>query len=252
MNNQDILFAGLMGSKALETLARLDIVQNELTKHVLPVIPFLPFQNKTGIETAVSSQNNTVWKSQSVMVGRQDPRISEEKQFFPLSFSFEDSSTRWLFPYEPLISINGGNNIVKRSVAKQGSEKNGMPMTGTIKERWSQKDYEITITGLLFGDLMKGKPEDCYPKTQLTKLLNFLTKTGTIKVFSHPLEILGINQIVIEDFSFPFTKGENVQAYEIKALSDFNYNLLVQLQEPKPENKPNYDFLESNLIKYSK
>lgn len=252
MNNQDILFAGLMGSKALETLARLDIVQNELTKHVLPVIPFLPFQNKTGIETAVSSQNNTVFKSQSSIVGRQDPQISEERQFFPLSFSFEASNTKWLFPYEPLISINGGNNIVKRSVAKQGAEKNGMPMTGTIKERWSQKDYEITITGLLFGDLMKGKPEDCYPQTQLTKLLSFLTQAGTIKVFSHPLEILGINRIVIEDFSFPFTKGENAQAYEIKALSDCNYNLLVELEDPKPQNQPVYDFLETNLIKYNK
>lgn len=234
MNNQDIVFAALMGSKAIETLARLDIVQNELTKHVLPFVPFLPFQNKTGIETVGSSQNNTVFKSQSSTVGRQDPQISEERQFFPLSFRFVDSKTKWLFPYEPLISINGGNNIVKRSVAKQGSESNGMPMTGTIKERWSQKDYEITITGVLFGDLMKGKPEDCYPKDELTKLLSYLTKVGSIEVFCHPFEILGINRIVIEDFSFPFTKGENVQAYEIKAISDCNYNLLLSIEAPKP------------------
>lgn len=208
MNNQDILFAGLMGSKALETLGRLEIVQNELGKHVLPAIPFLPFQN--------------------MYLNKQDTPLAEEHQFFPVSFSFGNSETRWTFPYEPMVSVSGGNNIVQRNVSKQIKEIGGSLQTGTIKERWSQKDYEITITGVLFGDLMKGKPEDCYPTALMTKLMQYLTKSKEITIYCELLNVLGILKIVITDFSFPFTKGENVQSYEIKALSDFNYDLLLE------------------------
>lgn len=255
MNNQDISFAGLMGSKAIETLRNLDLVQNNLQKHVLPVLPFLPFSNKTIIQNIASEKQSEAWKEeknrQKNAIWQADPVLSQEQQFFPLYFSFEDSSTKWLFPYEPIINITGGNNIVTRNVAKQSHENSGI-LSGTIKERWSQKDYEITITGVLIGQQLRGKPEECYPKDDLTKLLAFLTNAGNIIVYCHPFEILGINRIVIKDFSFPFTKGENVQAYEIQALSDFNYNLLLAIETPKPENKGTYDFLEENLFKYKK
>lgn len=253
MNNQDILFAGLMGSKAVETLRNLDLVQNNLQKHVLPLLPFLPFRNITTIQNIATENKSVQWKNerqlQKTTIWESDTKLSQEQQFFPLYFSFGDSSTKWRFPFEPLINITGGNNIVTRNVAKQ-SPQNGEVISGTIKERWSQKDYDITITGFLVGKNLRGTPDECYPKDDLTKLLKFLTNAGNIKVFCHPFEILGINRIVIQDFSFPFTKGENVQAYEIKALSDFNYNLLIAIETPKPENKGTYDFLEENLFKY--
>ena len=67
-------------------------------------------------------------------------------------------------------------------------------------------------------------------KTYLVqKLKEVLTHAKQVKVNCAPLELLGINDIVIDDFSFPFTKGENVQAYEIKACSDFSYNLLMKI-----------------------
>ena len=31
--------------------------------------------------------------------------------------------------------------------------------------------------------------------------------------------------------NFPFTKGENVQAYEISVKSDFDYNLLLEEED---------------------
>lgn len=232
MNNQDILFGALMGSNKVQTLERMNIIQNDLYNKVLPPIPFLPIQNQTTVQGVAGSQNSTIWKSQNISVGKQDLPLSEEQQFFPLSFSFDKDSQLWRFPYEPMVSISGGNNIVKRNVAKHGTETNGMPMTGTIKERFSQKDFEITITGVLFGELLTGKPEDCFPRTLMTTLLNYLTKSGSLNVYCEPLNILGILKIVIEDFSFPFTKGENVQAYEIKASSDMNYNLLMEIEIP--------------------
>jgi hypothetical protein len=223
MNNTDILFASIIGGKAFETLERLELVENELTKHVLPAIPFLPFRDTIQIQN--KTQNNgfkaTIWEADSPQ--------PKEKQFFPLSFSFSESGVNWLFPYEPLVSISGGNNIVKRNVSKIGTDKKGNLLTGTIKERWSQKDYEITITGVLIGKKLNGRPEDCYPKKKLTELFEFLTAQKIIYCYCHLFEPLGINQLVIEDFSFPFTKGENVQAYEIKAVSDSNHKLLLEI-----------------------
>jgi hypothetical protein len=219
MNNQDILFASLMGSKAIQTLERLDIVQNELTKHVLPTIQFLPFRNISGVQEVNQATQSNIWEA--------DPPQSYDKQFFPLLFSFTEDGVKWLFPYEPLISVSGGNEILKTKVAKLRNA-TGIQQSGTIKQRIRPKDYQITITGVLIGKKLIGKPEDCYPKDQLKPLLEFLKSAKEVWVFCPLLELLGINKIAIEDYSFPFTKGQNVQAYEIKALSDYDYNLIIK------------------------
>ncbi|MEY4902580.1 MAG: hypothetical protein RLZZ292_395, partial [Bacteroidota bacterium] len=149
---------------------------------------------------------------------------TESQQYFPLSFSFGDppAYTRWLFPYEPMLTITSGNVITESNVAKQGS------IRGTVKERWSMKDWDITITGVLFGALINGKPEDSFPAEKMRELMEFLVAAKTINVYNHALAELGILKVVIYDYSFPFTKGENVQAYEIKCKSDDYFDLLIK------------------------
>lgn len=220
MGNQDILFASLVGSKVVKMIPRLNAVQNELMKHVLPPIPFLPFRNDEGVIEVSAEAYLNLWEA--------DKPLSKEQQFFPFSLSIDEGKTFFRLPYEPLISISGKNVIAKRRVAKWNSE-NSKQLTGTIKERWAQDDYEITITGVLMGSLLRGNMEDCFPRADFEKLKEVLTHAKQIKVNCAPLELLGINDIVIDDFSFPFTKGENVQAYEIKACSDFAYNLLLKI-----------------------
>ena len=216
LTNQDILFASLMGSNAVGTYQRLQLVQNELSKHVLPNIPFLPLQqNDNSVGSADVKGNFTL--------NQADAETPEAQQFFPLSFSFTEDGTKWLFPYEPMINIGSGNNIVKRNVAKQGDK-----LVGTIKERWSRKDFDIQVTGVLIGSLLKGPVSECYPKKQLEALFNFLIYSKEIYVYCEPLLLMGITKVVVEDYSFPFTKGENVQAYDIKLISDFSYNLLIK------------------------
>lgn len=203
MTNKDLIFSALMGSGSFKMIERLNIVHNDLTKKGLPNIPFL----------------NTIPEVDS---------IPEKKQYFPLSFSFTEKGTKWTFPFEPMISISGGNTIQKANVSKHGLDKKGNQLAGTTKTRMHRKDYDITITGILMGKKLKGKPADCFPIKQMTDLFNYLIHSGSLYVYSHPLETLGINHIVIEDYSFPFTKGENMQAYEIKALSDYPYSLIVK------------------------
>ncbi len=215
-SNTDILYASLLGSKVAEQIPRFTEVENVLMKHVLPPIKFLPLNNQEFVEaSAKDTLKVELWKA--------DNPTAEGGQFFPLSFMGDDG--KWfLLPYEPMINIQGKNTIVRRNVAKAKG------MVGSIKERWNRADYEITITGVLIGSIMTGDVGECFPKKDFERLRHFMESAKTIGVLCPPFELLGINKIVIEDFSFPFTKGENVQAYEIKAYSDHPYDLLMPVK----------------------
>lgn len=217
LTNEDILIGSLLGSTVVEQIPRFEAVQNELSKHVLPPINFLPIRST---DSNVSSVND----DRDLELWMEEKQISEENQFFPLSFrSSKDEGNWWLLPWEPMITISASNVIAKRRVAKAGKNQ-----IGTIKERFSTDDYQITITGALIGNKMLGKPAETYPRFEMEKLRDYLLTAEAIEVKCEALQILNINKIVIEEMSFPFTKGENVQAYEIKAVSDFPYNLIYK------------------------
>ena len=143
--------------------------------------------------------------------------------FFPLSLETA-SGKRFDFPVEPLVSISGKNKIARRQTAKKGEG------IGTIKEYWSTDDWTITIKGLLYGPRITGAPEQTYPRMDLEALRDILLTPESLRVYCEPLQLLGINRLVIESFQFPFTKGENVQAYVIKAYSDFTPEILLEIK----------------------
>lgn len=225
LNNQEILFLSLQGTEKLNLIEDLKLL-GENYPNVAPVLPF-PFKTN---ETNVSPVN---WNNPVFDSWKQKDMINEEKQFFPLSFSFTETGTKFLFPYEPLVSISGGKNIKKRNVSRsEVLRKNSKgqileQQSGTVKERFIANDFQIDITGLLVGENMIGNPNQCFPKKQMIDLFEFLIHVGSIYVYHYQLSILGINKIVIEDYSFPFTKGENVQAFNIKCLSDSNFKLEI-------------------------
>lgn len=216
-NEKSILFASLLGSKVAQQIPRFETVQNEIGKRVLPPISFLPFKNNpVKINDPEGNFNpGELWMA--------DAPKSESEQFFP--FTFIDGKNRYTLPYEPMISISSANNIVERTVAKAG---NDAQYEGTVKERWSRGDWEIKITGVLIGSILTGDVSQCFPKSDFEKLRDILQLRKNWKINCSPLELLGINSIVIYDMNFPFTKGENVQAYEITAKSDFDFNLLLE------------------------
>ncbi len=222
LSNNEILYASILGSKVVEQIPRFALVENELSKHVVPSIPFLPFKNKITVNEADSSEINSSnnWKATA-------PNI--DGQFFPLSFrkvlaTNPESEPWYTFPYEPMINISGKNKIVRRSVAKAQN------FIGTIKEYWSQDDYEISITGALIGAIQLGSVQDCYPINDFEKLRDYCTSPLGVQVKCEPFQLLGIDYLIVEDFQFPFTKGENVQAYELKCYSDFSADFLLEIE----------------------
>lgn len=215
--NDEIVFASLLGSKISKSLPNFRLVQNELSKHVLPPIPFIPEDKTREVEPVRSTPINSVSTATP-------PNI--EKQFFPLTFRRPVPGESWYtFPYEPIINVSGKNIIVKRRPAK--AEK----FIGSIKERWSQDDYQITITGAIIGEIRTGSPGEVFPREDFERLRDYCTSPEGIEVRCELLQLLGINNLVVDDFRFPFTKGGNVQAYEISASSDFSSDFLLEIED---------------------
>lgn len=132
----------------------------------------------------------------------------------PLRFQLEESGAQeWLFPMEPMISVNGQNILVRRNVSKG-------KIRGSIKERWTQDDYSVRIEGILMG--MDGK----YPEADVAKLRSFC-EAGHVKALNPLLEIFGISQLATESWDIPFTSGTINQNYTIQAYSDDIYKLLL-------------------------
>ena len=132
----------------------------------------------------------------------------------PLRFQLEESGAQeWLFPMEPMISVNGQNILVRRNVSKG-------KIRGSIKERWTQDDYSVRIEGILMG--LDGK----YPEADVAKLRSFC-EAGHVKALNPLLEIFGISQLAIESWDIPFTSGTINQNYTIQAYSDDIYKLLL-------------------------
>lgn len=136
----------------------------------------------------------------------------------PLYFKREGGEW-WLLPFEPQITLQGSNIIIKKQVTKGA-------VRGTIKERWSQGDYQVNISGILMGS--DGK----YPSDDV-KTLRAYCEEAKVLVKSPLLELFSINQIVIESWNIPFTAGAANQAYVIGAVSDDIYKLLLRREDLK-------------------
>lgn len=143
--------------------------------------------------------------------------VIEQKQLLsiphacPLQIKWESEKDWWQFPIEPVVTINGKNTIVKRSVLKAGYA--DVQRRGTVKELWSQDDYEVNISGVFIG-------HDKLPEGDIMKLRKYCEGRQSVMVSSPLFTIFNITKIAIEDFQLPFTKGIENQMFSIKASSD--------------------------------
>lgn len=143
--------------------------------------------------------------------------------FFQCEMSFmtgEKNEEVWKLPVDPLVSVNGKNVIKRRYVAKSNAKEN---RRGSIKECWSQDDYEITIAGVLIAE------DNASLVELMKKLREICDKDEAVKVVcKYVNDSFGINCIAIESYDFPFTKGLENQSFTIKAYSDDSYMLLEE------------------------
>jgi hypothetical protein len=118
------------------------------------------------------------------------------------------------FPVDPFIGMQLRNIITRRRVAK-GTKR------GTVKERWTEDDVEINISGVLQG------ADQAYPADAVAALQRYFEYRGAIEIVCAIVNDRNVQSIVIENFELPHTKGGENQAYQIKAYSDDVFDLLI-------------------------
>lgn len=220
LSNENLLLASLLGSKATRQINNLQEIQKVLIDSNLPTVPAIQ----------VDRMGN-LWES--------DKPLPSSKQFFPFTFK-NVKGEDFLLPFEPLLSIDAKNEIEKSNVAKLNrkvKDKDGIETDtnwqGTVKQRWSRGDYNIRMTGVLIGPKLIGADHITFPKDDFSRLNTILCERQKWQITCEPLQLLDIHYVVVESFSFPFTKGENVQAYEIIMSSDFDFSLELTEEDIK-------------------
>lgn len=142
----------------------------------------------------------------------------------PLSLKWADESEWWELPLEPVVTVRGRNEIVKRSVLKVKT--GDKERRGTVKELWSQGDYEVSIAGVL----MSGE-EGKLPKDDIRKLRGYCEGRESVEVSSPLLTLFGIRRLAIESFEFPHTAGMENQMYALTCSSDDFYKESLLIAE---------------------
>jgi len=118
----------------------------------------------------------------------------------------------WINLDTSIINIDYRKIIVKTQVAGRN---------GTFKEYISDDDYMINISGVLVNDNMNS-----YPSGDMINFTKIIKKNEQLTVLNPILEILGVSSLVIESVRYPQRPGfENMQAFEIMALSDTDYEI---------------------------
>ena len=119
----------------------------------------------------------------------------------------------WQLPIEPVVTINGKNIVIKRQVLKVAGTKG--ERRGTVKELWTQDDYEVNIGGIFISNEAGHLPE-----RDIRRLRGYCEAREPLQVQSKLFTLFNIDRVVIEDYQFPLTKGMENQRFNIKALSD--------------------------------
>lgn len=120
-----------------------------------------------------------------------------------------------VLPNEPTLDIRADKRILRTTITGNTTRR------GTVKELIYTGDYEIFIRGIAINyETSRVYPED------IVKAINDLFLENTTQTIQCALtEILGVQEIVIEDIRFPNTPGQHAQAYEIRCYSDEPFEL---------------------------
>lgn len=169
----------------------------------------------------------TVERAERGEVSAYGPNLNLSQDYLSLSGTVEGEQREYVFRLDPVIAVSGKNIIARRYVAKQRVEREGEAVlrSGSVKESWSQDDYDITISGVLIGEGAEELNE------QVQELQSVLVCGESLAVVNDLLNAgYGITHLVVESFQFPHTKGLQNQAYTIKCYSDSSINILEEVQ----------------------
>jgi hypothetical protein len=133
---------------------------------------------------------------------------------------FESGQGWWRLPFDPVISVSGGNTIIRTDVLRQDNGRS--ERRGTVKEVWSQQDYQVQIAGMFIG------ADGYFPIEDVNRLRDYCEARKVLLVCNDLLEAFGIHRLAIESYDFAHTPGYENQQFAIKAYSDEDFSLLIE------------------------
>jgi hypothetical protein len=120
---------------------------------------------------------------------------------------------------DPIVEVSRDKIILTTEV--QGRD-------GTVKEYISNGDYRVTIKGILASPPNQGQYARRYPEKEVQALKRVCDLAEALPVAGRLFSIFGIRNLVIKGVSWPALPGfTNLQAYELRCLSDDPIELLV-------------------------
>tara|TARA_R110002111_G_scaffold140072_4_gene206030 strand:- start:826 stop:1458 length:633 start_codon:yes stop_codon:yes gene_type:complete len=133
--------------------------------------------------------------------------------YMPLVLEGIDGIEDYLFD-SAFVEISRQKNIVITNV--QGRDT-------SVKEFINNGDFTIAVTGII------AQKEIGYPKDLVSHFNEFMSYKGSIPIIHEVLNMLGINEIVITDYSLPADNLANAQQYSFNAINEVP--ALLRLEE---------------------
>lgn len=189
-----LMTIGKAGAIALAGLTRTDSKPQEHKA----IIPF-----NSDIEDKMSLLNTPIFDSLILGELNDKPKYLDlegiEREYKPISIDLA------------IITITQTKNIVTTAI--QGKN-------GTIKEFISDGDFNISINGIIWIN------DNIYPESEVQKFINIMKIPQSIKIYSNFVNMFGITEIVVNDYSLPQQEGmRNQQPFTINCISDEFINL---------------------------
>ncbi len=124
--------------------------------------------------------------------------------------------------YQPLVleSVEGLEDLLFDSAFVEISRQRNIVVTNvqgrdtSVKEFINNGDFTISVSGIIAQKKMG------YPKDQVKLFHQYMSYKGSISVVHEVLKMLGIDEIVITDYSLPAGSFVNAQEYSFNALSE--------------------------------
>lgn len=133
------------------------------------------------------------------------------KAFMPTWLSTSAQGTERFLLQNAVMTITNRKKIVTTELINRG---------GTVKEEISIGDWELTVKGLIVGKT--------YPEKEVQTLIDMYKKHQPLWINNARTSMCMTDgeRVVMTDMSLPALSGyENVQPYEVKLLSDVEFEL---------------------------
>lgn len=140
------------------------------------------------------------------------------------------SQTETMYFPEAVVNVSRSRNIVATQVV------NGR---GSVKEMISQGDIDLSISVAVVSTSEDGDydgtyttQKDIYPYRAVERLRKMLESDERLDVVSDFLSLFGLDGgdvgIIVKNYSLNQETHTNRQVFEVQAVSDYDYNLLIE------------------------